>query len=175
MSNRPRNRLEPFDIIQDMNTLIIRKAKIEELEIIQKLNYQLFLLEKKFDSLLNMNWPFGKAGKDFFKKRINDKTGACFVAELNGEIVGYLAGSLAKTYSYRTIKKVTELENTLIKEEFRGQGIGEKLFEKFADWSKSMGVQRIKVSASTSNMRAIKFYEKVGFIPYTSELEYEIK
>lgn len=158
-----------------MNDLIIRKAKIEELEIIQKLNHQLFLHEEKFDSFLNMNWPFEKAGKDFFRRRINEKEGVCFVAELNREIVGYLAGGLAKTYPYRTIKKIAELENTLVKEEFRGQGIGKKLFEKFADWSRSMGIKRIKVSASTNNSRTVKFYESVGFKPYTSELEYEIK
>lgn len=158
-----------------MNALIIRKAKIEELKIIQKLNHQLFLLEEKFDPFLNMNWPFEKAGENFFKNRISGEKGVCFIAEFAGDIVGYLAGGLSDTYPYRTVKKIVELENTLIKDEFRGQGIGEKLFKKFVDWSRSMGAERIKVKASANNSRAIKFYERIGFAPYTSELEYEIK
>jgi diamine N-acetyltransferase len=161
--------------MQNVDTLIIRKAKIEELGAIQKLNHQLFLLEEKFDPLLNMNWPFEKAGEDFFKNRVNEKKGVCFIAEFAGEIVGYLAGGLSDTYPYRTVKKIAELENILIKEEFRGQKIGEKLFIEFIDWSKSMGAERIKVKASTNNLGAIKFYERIGFTPYTSELEYEIK
>ena len=158
-----------------MQDLIVRKAKNNELETIQKLNYQLFLHEKEFDSFLNMKWPFEKAGEDYFRKRIDGKGGVCLVAEVNGEIVGYLAGGLAKTYSYRTIKKIAELENTLVKEEFRGQGVGEKLFEEFVEWSKSMEIKRIKVSVSTGNSNAVKFYERISFAPYTSELEYKIK
>ena len=63
----------------------------------------------------------------------------------------------------------------LTREEFRGQKIGKKLFEEFVNWSKSQGVERIKVSAASDNLRAIKFYEKVGFVPFAAELEYEIK
>lgn len=158
-----------------MNDLIIRKAKEDELKIIQELNHQLFLHDKEYDSFLNMNWPFEKIGEDYFKNKISGKDGVCFVAQINGEIVGYLAGGIIKPYSYRKIKKQSELENTLIKETFRGQGIGEKLFKEFVKWSKEQGAERIKVSASTDNTRAIKFYKRLSFTPCASELEFEIK
>ena len=145
------------------------------MKIIQELNHQLFLHDKEYDSFLNMNWPFEKVGKDYFRDKISGKEGVCFAAEINGELVGYLAGGMAKPYSYRIIKKMSELENTLVKEDFRGRGIGEKLFQAFVDWSKSQGVKRIKVSASSGNIQAIKFYKKVGFIPCAAELEYKIK
>lgn len=154
---------------------IIRKAKKEELKLIQELNSQLFLHDKKYDPFLDMNWSFGKPGEDYFNDKISGKKGVCFVAEVGGEIVGYLAGGVKKPFKYRTIKKTSELENTLIKDGFRGQGIGEKLFQAFAEWSKSQGAERIKVSASAGNLLAIRFYEKVGFVPYAVELEYEIK
>ncbi len=156
-------------------SVIIRKAKAEELKIIQELNHQLFLHDKEYDAFLNMNWSFEKAGEDYFRDKISAEKGVCFVALTNGELVGYLAGGMIKPYQYRTIKKMSELENTLVKENFRGQGIGKKLFQAFVDWSKSQGAEKIKVSASADNMRAIKFYEKAGFIPYATELEYEIK
>src|SRR3989344_7039552 len=155
-----------------MKDLVIRKAKSEDLKAIQKLNHQLFIHDQEFDSFLNMNWAF-EEGENYFKDKISGK-GVCFIAEMGGEAVGYLAGGLMRPYSYRTIKKMTELENTLVKEEFRGQRIGEKLFEKFVGWSKQTGAERIKVSTSTSNSRGIKFYERVGFSPYAIELEYGI-
>lgn len=158
-----------------MTEVVIRKAREDELKVVQELNHRLFLHDEEYDSFLDMNWSFGKAGTEYFKRRIAGKDGVCFVAELDGEIVGYLAGGLIKPYSYRTIKKQTELENTLVKEGYRGRGIGEKLFKKFVVWSRERGAQRIKVSASAENLRAIKFYRRTGFVPYASELEYGIK
>lgn len=156
-----------------MGGIIIRKAREDELKVVQELNHQLFLHDEKYDPLLDMNWSFGKEGEDYFKKRIAGKNGVCFVAEIDGNIVGYLAGGMIKPYSYRTIKKQSELENTLVKEEFRGRGIGEKLFKEFIKWSQEQGAERIKVSASAENQRAIKFYERAGFTLYATELEYE--
>jgi len=158
-----------------MNDLIVRKAEENELSIVQELNHQLFVHDEKFDSLLKMNWPLEKEGADYFKDKISGKDGVCFVAEMKGEIVGYLAGLMIEPHSYRTVKKMSELDNMLVKENLRGQGIGEKLFEKFVEWSKEQEAERIKVSASTDNSGAIEFYKRVGFVPYAAELECEVK
>ena len=158
-----------------MSKVIIRKAKEKELKIIQGLNHELFLHDGEYDPLLNMDWPFEKQGEDYFKDKISGEKGVCFVAEVGGEIVGYLAGRLMESYSYRKVEKMAELDNTLVKEEFRGQGIGENLFKEFIKWSKNQDAERIKVIAYADNFGAIKFYKRVGFIPYETVLEYKIK
>ncbi len=158
-----------------MNSLNIRKARRSDLKKIQELNYQLFVHDKVYDLTLNINWPYEKVGEEYFKDRIGGKNGVCFVAEIKDEIVGYLAGALTKPYSYRNVGNLSELENTLVKEEFRGKKIGEELFKEFLKWSKEEGAVRIKVSASADNSRAIKFYKRIGFVPYVAEMEYEIK
>lgn len=168
--NRRRDRLI------GMGKLVIRKARRSELAIVQDLNYQLFAHDKKFpNQLLNMHWTFGKIGTEYFKNKINGKWGVCFVAVEDGGIVGYLAGGMIKTYPYRTIKRMSELEDMLVRKGLRGRGIGERLFYEFRKWSKAHGAKRIKVSAAAGNSRAIKFYERVGFSPYAAELEYKIK
>jgi len=53
--------------------IIIRKSKEKDLKIIQELNHQLFIHDKGFDSSLDMKWPFKKAGKEYFKNKINEK------------------------------------------------------------------------------------------------------
>ncbi|MGI8420200.1 MAG: GNAT family N-acetyltransferase [Candidatus Levyibacteriota bacterium] len=158
-----------------MESVSIRKVKENELHIIQSLNHQLFIHDEVYDPLLNMNWPFEHVGEEYFRNKISGKSGVCFVAEIDSKIVGYLVGGLMEPHSYRTITKQTELENILVTEECRGHGIGEKLFEVFIGWSKQHGAERIKVSTSAENDGAIKFYKKVGFIPYSAELEYELK
>jgi len=77
-------------------------------------------------------------------------------------------------HSYRTIKKEAELENTLVAEEYRGQRIGEQLFEQLVSWAKEQGAEKILVSAAAQNLGAIKFYRRVGFEDYATELEYTI-
>ena len=151
----------------------IRKAFDNELKTIQNLNYQLFEHDLVYDPLLKMDWPYTE-GSEYFKKRISGEEGVCFVAEVDGRIVGYLAGDLIKPYSYRTIRQQTELENTLVIEEYRSNGIGKLLIDEFVKWSKERGAERIKVSASSGNSLAIQFYKGAGFADYATELEFEV-
>jgi len=56
-------------------SIIIRKAILEDLKEVQKLNYKLFELEyNNFDPDLNMDWTFSKIGEDYFKSLIEDGT-----------------------------------------------------------------------------------------------------
>lgn len=154
--------------------IVIRKTRDDELKTIQDLNYQLFVHDKIYDPLIDMKWPYETEGTNYFKSRIKGENGVCFVAEIDSVIVGYLAGGIAKPYSYRRIKTEAELENTLVVEEYRHRGIGEKLFNEFMNWCKAKGAEIIKVNASTDNLNAISFYKKVGFKAYSSELEYVV-
>jgi GNAT superfamily N-acetyltransferase len=151
--------------------ILIRKAHPEELKIIQDLNHQLFLFDYERDPDLNVQWPYEKDGEEYFRKMIDGEIGVCFVAEVEGKVVGYLAGcGELETPSYRPVKRA-ELENMFVIEEYRGAGVGTKLANEFIDWSHSKGVQHIFVSAYAGNERAIKFYQKAGFKPYAFELE----
>lgn len=147
---------------------IIRKAEEKDLEVIQKLNHQLFLEELPRDSVLNIDWPLQEEGRYYFLDKIIRQV--CFVAEKNGEVVGYAAGSKLKITSERPVERA-ELENILVDKKHRGKGIGERLVKKFILWSKKQGAERIKVSAYVKNKEAIKFYEQIGFEPLGLNLE----
>lgn len=154
-----------------MSEVLIRKAKPEELKVIQDLNYKLFLFDYGRDPELNIKWPYEKAGEDYFRKMIAGEIGICFVAELEGKVIGYLAGCRKlETPSYRPVKRA-ELENIFVLEEYRGTGAGTKLANEFINWSRSKGCTHIFVVPYAENKGAIDFYQKVGFKPYALELE----
>jgi len=155
-------------------TPIVRKARPEDFKAVQDLNYQLFVHDQEYDPLLKMTWPYDKEGAAYLAKRVAGKEGVCFVAELDGRVIGYLCGGMMKPYSYRMVKKQAELENTLVAAEYRGQRIGEKLFESLMAWAKEQGAERILVSAAAQNLEAIKFYRRVGFGDYATELEFDL-
>lgn len=147
----------------------IRKANSDELEIIQNLNHDLFISDGPRDQFLNHKWPY-KDGKKYFVKRISEPNSICLVATVDNQIVGYLAGELLKTESWRPVKR-TELQNMFVKDQFRSLGIGKKLVDEFLKWSKSKGVKRALVVAYITNERAINFYQKNGFEPESLSLE----
>ncbi len=151
----------------------VRKAKIEDIKIIQDLNHDLFASDGPRDPFMNHNWPY-EYGEAYFQRKITEKDSICVVAENETEIIGYLAGVVRSVESWRPVKR-TELENMFVKTKYRSQGVGTKLANEFLKWSKEKGVQRALVVAYATNEKAIKFYQKMGFIPESISLEAEIK
>lgn len=155
-----------------MSNIVIRKATLEDLKIIQDLNYQLFIHDSEFEPELNMDWPYGE-GEYYFKVRITEDTGACFVVEVEERVVGYLAGGIRKGEEWLKPKR-SEIDNMFVAEGFRGRGIGKTLAEEFVKWSKEQGVKKVIVNAFWGNEDSIKFYKKVGFNSYDISLQIDL-
>ena len=144
-----------------MNNVIIRKATLEDLSIIQELNNSLFKLEKEnYDSTLVKDWPLSEEGKEYFSDLINNHY--VIVAILDNVIIGYLAGSIEEKGSYVEVQ-YGEINNMIISDEYRDYGIGKLLINNFKEYCKSNNISNIKVVASYKNKNAIEFYRKNGF------------
>lgn len=155
-----------------MDKFFIRKATLDDINDIMKLNKTLFDLEydNNFDDTLDTNRPTSNEGIDYYTKSIiNDIT---LVAMENNIIVGYLVWTLNTELSYNTIKQA-ELNNMCILEEYRKCGVGTKLFNEFKNVCKENNIEEIKVTASYGNDNAINFYKKVWF--KESELTFKQK
>ena len=83
----------------------------------------------------------------------------CFVAESEQEIV-----AIALIYfRFSTWKgKTVHLEDLIVKQEFRGQGLGTLLLDEVIKYGYSQNVQRICWEVLDWNTSAINFYEKQG-------------
>lgn len=155
--------------------IIIRTGKIEDLEQIQKLNQLLFIKEQKeYDQFYNIDWPLSEEGEEYFRKQLTTEDRKIFVAEIDDKIVGYL-GALSKIDNeYINNLKIAEIDNFMVLEEYRSQGIGVKLSVAFEEWAKSIRVKRLIVLASSPNVRGIDFYEKQGFEIFEVGLKKEL-
>lgn len=147
----------------------IKKATIEDLNTIQDLNNKLFELEyNNFDPTLKIGWPYEIAGEEYFKDLIENQI--IYIALIDKEIVGYLAGSIHVENSYNTTS-IAELDNMFILEEYRKYGIGTKLFNEYKEYCKKNKIEELKVTASSKNTNAIKFYQKNGFEEFETTLK----
>ncbi len=154
--------------------ITVRKAAINDLKIIQDLNHKLFLWDYDRDPNLKTEWPYQEAGENYFKRRITGEHGVCFVAEQDGRIVGYVAGSVKKEIDKPDTILRSELENIYIEDDSRNKGIGKLLTQELIEWCKANGAENIIVSAYYHNKDAISFYENSGFKPYTITLEMDL-
>lgn len=150
----------------------IRKAKPEDWKIIQKLNNEVFTVDKPHDEHLNLNWPFSKKGTTYYKSVIKDPKYFCIIAEIDRKPVSYLIGTVKK-FSYRT-NKTAEIENMGTSPKYRSKGIGTKLIQEFKKWCKQKELTHIYVNSYYKNQKAINFYKKQGFKPIDLSLEGKI-
>lgn len=154
----------------------IRRAKIEDLEILGLLMDKLIKKEhEEFDKTINLNYIPSEVGQNYLRKRIEDEeTGVCFVAEAEGQIVGYMMGGLIEPEDYRVFRELAEGETMFVDDMYRNQGIGSEFAKLFEDWCRSKGVKRICLIASTDNDEAIKLYRRLGYKDYSLKLEKDI-
>jgi GNAT superfamily N-acetyltransferase len=153
----------------------IRRASLQDLRALQDLNFNLFLSDNVHFGDLNVNWPYEKDGEAYFRSLADGTYGVCFVAEAEGEVVGYLAGVKQRQHSaYKGVR--AELENMCVSDSHRSQGVGAKLVEALKTWCRDEGdVDYLDVTAFSPNTRAIEFYQKQGFVHYSDNLWLSIK
>lgn len=95
-----------------MKDIIIRQATLNDLKSIQKLNYELFKLEKEnFDSTLIVDWPLSEEGKSYFENLIKNEYVIIAIEDEN--IIGYLAGTINEKGSYELLQ-YGEINNMLV-------------------------------------------------------------
>src|SRR5690554_2684813 len=85
----------------------------------------------------------------------------CFVAEINDKIVGAaLIYFRFSTWKGRTL----HLEDLIVEESKRGQGIGEALYKQVMQFAFDRGLKRVAWDVLDWNTGAIRFYERSGAI-----------
>lgn len=131
----------------------IRNAAETDMSAVHELIMELAIFEKEPDAVevsVEDLVDHGFRGEPLFH---------CFVAEAEGKIVG-----AALVYPrYSTWKgPVIHLEDLIVKEAYRGNGIGGQLLDAVVQYGHDQGVKRISWEVLDWNEDAIRFYESKG-------------
>ncbi len=89
---------------------------------------------------------------------INSTTLKYFVLKINGEVVGFFECSI--------IAPEAELFDIAISETYQGRGYSKILMDYFLSHCKECGCNTIFLEVNSINHKAIKLYEKYGFVSY---------
>lgn len=149
----------------------IRKAKKEDLQEIKNLRYALAKFEKKLGhNIVEPEWPYTEVGEKDLNYFLNEQY--IYVAEEDGKIVGFITGEIFKKKVWYTVQ-LGSINNLYIIEKYRNNGIGKKLMQTMINALKEKGITNIELNTFSSNVDAIKFYEKLGFKKANLQMLYQ--
>ncbi len=141
----------------------IREAKLNELNEIATLLKQVadihskgrpdIFKEKTIEQLI-----------EYCKNFINDQERSMMVAEENGNIKGVVIYKIKdiKDNPTKLDTKILSVEELVVDENFRSNGIGKKLLNKMREISRQEKCNSIELNCWSFNKRAMKFYKEYG-------------
>ena len=146
-----------------MEGFSIRRAEEHDIPGIDKL---LFEVHKIHSDVRPDLFKAGskKYSDDELKKIIADDKTPIFVADKNGSVLGYVF-CVHKQYindNNMTDIKTLYIDDLCVDETVRGNHIGKALYEYVLDYAKRRGYYNVTLNVWADNVKALKFYEKVG-------------
>lgn len=135
--------------------ILIRTANKKDIDSIYNLLKELYeTIEDK--SGLDIEKAYEKL--EFFISNDNNLT---FVAECEGNIVGFISVFIRKTILHTLPSAL--IEELVVDKNYRGKGIGKRLIEAVIKKCEELNIGEIEVSTEITNINAREFYKSMGF------------
>ncbi|MCK4589914.1 MAG: GNAT family N-acetyltransferase [Nanoarchaeota archaeon] len=160
--------------------IIIRKAKDNEIPIIDKLGDELVShhsknLYTKDDRFYNQK---KKNSSSIWKKHalsiIKNKKNLALIAYYGEKPIGYCLSLIKRNIPIYKIEKYVYISDIYVDEKYRKQGIGKKFMEEVKKFYKKQKIKFLELQLNHNNDRALKFYQKYGFKEYHKTLRMRI-
>ncbi|SEL05661.1 Ribosomal protein S18 acetylase RimI [Aquimarina amphilecti] len=152
--------------------MITRTATLEDLPILLDFEQGIIDAERPMDITLKTKEKISYYDlSDYIK---SDHT-EVVIAEVGGEIVGSGYGQIRDRKDYFKQDRMGYIGFMFVKDEFRGQGISQKIIRFISDWFTSQNITEIQLDVYDQNPSAIKAYEKAGFEKYLVRMRMNVK
>ena len=118
-----------------------------------------------------------KYSKEEIKDIMESNDKGIFVAvNTSDEVVGYTFFEIHIPTSDQLVhNKTLYIDDLCIDENYRGNGIGTKLYENALKYAKEIGCYNLTLNVWYDNKNALNFYKKIGLTPQKIEMEKIIK
>lgn len=100
------------------------------------------------------------------KAELADNSSEFYFAKLDEKIIGYLKVNFGLSQTEVKHENALEIERIYVLKEFHGKKVGQILFDKAIHIARDKNVDYIWLGVWEQNPRAIRFYEKNGFIQF---------
>ena len=146
--------------------VFIRKASVLDTQAVYNLLLIIADLHKKgrpemFPDLVS-KYTVGEV-----KERLSKEDSGVFVAELDGNTVGYVFCDVITEGAVQTLY----IDDLCVDEKKRGKHIGKKLFEAAIKLAKENNCYNLTLNVWSCNSSAMRFYEAQGLVPQKVGME----
>ena len=150
----------------------IRRAEARDLPGIRKLLFQVNQLHA--DGRPDLFKSGGiKYTDDELRLILADDRRPVWVYAPEGEVLGYVFCVFEETRETPSLRPVRTLyiDDLCVDETARGQGIGQRLYDRAVCLARDSGCARVTLHAWNFNEKAFGFYEKLGMTPLYTTME----
>jgi diamine N-acetyltransferase len=142
--------------------VILRHATAGDLDRIQPLWHALY--QHQFEHGMLLRLPDG--AYEAWLKSIAPFLGrfaTVVVAELNGEIIAFVAGRIRTLPPYFGAATIGAISEVFVDDSHRGAGVGRRLLNFALDWFREQQITRIELQVVAGNPDGIRFYRQLGW------------
>lgn len=104
------------------------------------------------------------------KNEIQNPNSEFYFALNKNDIIGYLKMNFGKSQTELKDGTAAEIERIYVLNDYHGKSIGKLLYEKALEIAKNRSANYIWLGVWEENPRAIRFYEKCGFIEFDKHI-----
>lgn len=149
-----------------MKDFVFRKAVAEDLNVLLEFEQGIILEERPYDNTLSPD-PISYYN---LESLLNNPDALVVVAADDTKIIGsgYAIIKEAKPYVDHNFYAYLGFMYTSLT--YRGKGVNGKILEALKEWTKSKGIQEMRLTVYPENLSAIKAYKKMGFENHLLEM-----
>lgn len=133
----------------------VRQGTIQDVNSLIPLLKQLFSIEADF----SFNDTIQRQGLELMLTHPEER--CILVAEVNQKIIGMCTAQLIITTAEGG--KAALIEDVVVDEGFRHQGVGQELMTAIEQWALTKGAKRLELLADRENTPALQFYQKLNW------------
>ena len=153
-----------------MSDIIIRAARIEEIE--KLLQFEQLIIEYERPFVKNMKTEHFNYYS--LEELINSNDAEVLVAESSGQLIGSGYAKIKKSLSYIKNEFHAFLGYMYVEPLHRGKAVNQLIVNQLIRWSKSKGMEEVRLTVFAENESAIRAYDKAGFDKQVIEMRKNI-
>jgi ribosomal protein S18 acetylase RimI-like enzyme len=158
-----------------MTDIAVRKATFSDVEKLTKLR---LLLQQHCEESNSQIWQMTDEGKALLKRKVENDlinvSSRIFIAEINGNIVGFAHGDVSHRTDYLP-ENVGSISTVYVNSNFRRKGVGALLIRRVCEFFDSEGVEDVTLRYIIGNEEAERFWGKLGFRSVTTTAKIDLK
>ncbi|MFN4764177.1 GNAT family N-acetyltransferase [Gillisia sp. Q332] len=155
-----------------MESIKIKKATEQDIDRLQLIGKQTFAetfssenSEENMREYLEKEFSIEK-----LKSELTDENSEFYFAKLDNETIGYLKINIGQSQTEIKGTNSLEIERIYVLREFYGKKVGQILYYKAIEIAKGNNVDYVWLGVWEQNLRAIRFYEKNGFVEFNKHV-----